>query len=66
VTDSTPIDKTKLLRRLSRDSHRRATMRSSSSRSKTATVPRAPESLEDEKAERHRYFQELFRLQGEL
>jgi polyphosphate kinase 2 len=66
VTDSTPIDQEELLRRLSRDlidSYDEELELEIEDRD----VPKDDRiASDDEKTERHRYFQELFRLQGEL
>ena len=66
MTDSTPIDQEELLRRLSRDlidSYDEELELEIEDRD----VPKDDRiASDDEKTERHRYFQELFRLQGEL
>jgi len=66
VTDSTPIDQEELLRRLSRDlidSYDEELELEIEDRD----TPKGTQILsEDEKTDRHRYFQELFRLQSEL
>jgi len=66
VTDSTPLDHEELLRRLSRDlidgyDEELELEIEDRDLPKGSRIP-----SDDEKTERHRYFQELFRLQSEL